>query len=126
MDGRAAVDRGDLQPARLRERLKFEQGAGFLAGLSLAVGVAVVRALEAQGFGPGLLSKVVGLTIVGFGGAPLYPLTVDRLYASAEHKIDSVSLGAICILASGTAVTLTVPTISGTHSAGTEQVGTTR
>ncbi len=29
---------------------KFEQGAGFLAGLSLAVGVAVVRALEAQGF----------------------------------------------------------------------------
>ncbi len=57
-------------------------------------------------FGPGLLSKVVGLTIVGFGGAPLYPLTVDRLYASAEHKIDSVSLGAICILASGTAVTL--------------------
>jgi BirA family biotin operon repressor/biotin-[acetyl-CoA-carboxylase] ligase len=29
---------------------KFEQGAGFLAGLSLAVGVAVVRALEAEGF----------------------------------------------------------------------------
>ena len=29
---------------------KFEQGAGFLAGLSLAVGVAVVRALESQGF----------------------------------------------------------------------------
>jgi BirA family biotin operon repressor/biotin-[acetyl-CoA-carboxylase] ligase len=29
---------------------KFEQGAGFLAGLSLAVGVAVVRALEAAGF----------------------------------------------------------------------------
>jgi len=28
----------------------FEQGAGFLAGLSLAVGVAVVRALEAEGF----------------------------------------------------------------------------
>ena len=44
--------------------------------------------------------------IVGFGGAPLYPLTVDKLYASAEYKIDSVSLGAICILASGTAVTL--------------------
>lgn len=29
---------------------KFEQGAGFLAGLSLAVGVAVVRALETAGF----------------------------------------------------------------------------
>ncbi len=29
---------------------KFEQGAGFLAGLSLAVGVAVLRALEAEGF----------------------------------------------------------------------------
>lgn len=29
---------------------QFEQGAGFLAGLSLAVGVAVVRALEADGF----------------------------------------------------------------------------
>jgi BirA family biotin operon repressor/biotin-[acetyl-CoA-carboxylase] ligase len=29
---------------------KFEQGAGFLAGLSLAIGVAVVRALEAAGF----------------------------------------------------------------------------
>ena len=28
----------------------FEQGAGFLAGLSLAVGVAAVRALEAEGF----------------------------------------------------------------------------
>lgn len=29
---------------------KFEQGAGFLAGLSLAVGVAVVRTLESEGF----------------------------------------------------------------------------
>ena len=57
-------------------------------------------------FAPGLLPRVAGLTIVGFGGAPLYPLTVDRLYASAEHKIDSISLGAICALASGTAVTL--------------------
>ena len=57
-------------------------------------------------FAPGLLLRVVGLTIVGFGGAPLYPLTVDRLYTSAEYKIDSISLGAICILASGTAVTL--------------------
>jgi len=29
---------------------RFEQGAGFLAGLSLAVGVAVARALEGEGF----------------------------------------------------------------------------
>lgn len=29
---------------------RFEQGAGFLAGLSLAVGVAVARALEAEGY----------------------------------------------------------------------------
>ena len=66
----------------------------------LAVGALVM------GFAPGLLPRVGGLILVGLGGAPLYPLTVDRLYASAEHKIDSISLGAICILASGTAVTL--------------------
>jgi len=66
----------------------------------LAVGAVVMC------FAPGLLPRVGGLLLVGFGGAPLYPLTVDRLYASAEHKIDSISLGAICILASGTAVTL--------------------
>ncbi len=29
---------------------RFEQGAGFLAGLSLAVGIALARALEAEGF----------------------------------------------------------------------------
>jgi BirA family transcriptional regulator, biotin operon repressor / biotin---[acetyl-CoA-carboxylase] ligase len=29
---------------------RFEQGAGYLAGLSLAVGVAIARALEAEGF----------------------------------------------------------------------------
>jgi hypothetical protein len=40
------------------------------------------------------------------GGGPLYPLTVDGLYASAEHKIDSITLGAYCALASATAVTL--------------------
>ena len=67
---------------------------------ALAVGALVMC------FAPGLLPRVAGLTLVGFGGAPLYPLTVDRLYASAEHKIDSISLGAICILASGVAVTL--------------------
>jgi predicted MFS family arabinose efflux permease len=55
---------------------------------------------------PGLPAKVIGLTIVGWGGAPLYPLTVDRLYRRAEAEVDSVSLGAICALASGTAVTI--------------------
>ena len=35
---------------------RFEQGAGFVAGLSLAVGVAVVRALEAEGL-PGVELK---------------------------------------------------------------------
>jgi predicted MFS family arabinose efflux permease len=68
--------------------------------LVLAVGALIMC------FAPGLLPRVAGLTIIGFGGASLYPLSVDRLYASAEHKIDSISLGAICILASGTAVTL--------------------
>ena len=57
-------------------------------------------------FGGGLLPRVAGLTIVGLGAGPLYPLDVDRLYVTAEHKIDSVSLGAICILAGGVAVTL--------------------
>jgi MFS family permease len=57
-------------------------------------------------FAPGLLPRVGGLIILGLGGAALYPLTVDRLYASAEHKIDSVGLGAVCALASGAAVTI--------------------
>jgi predicted MFS family arabinose efflux permease len=68
--------------------------------LTLAAGASVMA------FAPGLLPRVGGLVIVGFGGAPLYPLTVDRLYASAEHKVDSIGLGAICALASGAAVTL--------------------
>ncbi|MEA3184694.1 MAG: hypothetical protein QOJ74_1171 [Ilumatobacteraceae bacterium] len=75
------------------------------ATISVSFSVLAVGALV-MCFAPGLLPRVIGLVIVGFGGAPLYPLTVDRLYASAEHKIDSISLGAICILASGTAVTL--------------------
>jgi MFS family permease len=57
-------------------------------------------------FGPGIAWKVVGLTVVGFGGGPLYPLTVDRFYARAGHRLDSVSMGAFCALASGVAVTL--------------------
>ena len=44
--------------------------------------------------------------IVGFGGGPLYPLTVDAFYAKAGHRLDSVGMGAYCALASGVAVTL--------------------
>jgi predicted MFS family arabinose efflux permease len=57
-------------------------------------------------FGGGLLPRVAGLAIVGIGAGPLYPLDVDRLYLAAEHKIDSISLGAICMLAAGVAITL--------------------
>jgi len=55
---------------------------------------------------PGLPWKVLGLVVVGLGGAPLYPLTVDRLYRRAGDAVDSVALGAYCALASGVAVTL--------------------
>ncbi|MFZ4720428.1 MAG: MFS transporter [Ilumatobacteraceae bacterium] len=57
-------------------------------------------------FAPGLPAKVLGLAIVGFGGGPLYPLTVDRFYAEAGDHLDSVAMGAFCALASGAAVTL--------------------
>lgn len=57
-------------------------------------------------FAPGLPLKVAGLTLVGFGGGPLYPLTVDKFYARAGHTLDSVSMGAFCALASGAAVTI--------------------
>ncbi len=57
-------------------------------------------------FAPGLPLKVLGLAIVGFGGGPLYPLTVDAFYAKAGHRLDSVGMGAYCALASGVAVTL--------------------
>jgi predicted MFS family arabinose efflux permease len=56
-------------------------------------------------FGPGLAVKVIGLTVVGIGAAPLYPLTVDRFYGRVGDQLDSVSLGAYCALASGVAVT---------------------
>ncbi len=53
---------------------------------------------------PGLPAKVLGLVVVGFGSGPLYPLTLDRLSTDAGATVDSVSLGAIGALASGTAV----------------------
>jgi MFS family permease len=55
---------------------------------------------------PGIALKTVGVVTVGFGGGPLYPLTVDRLYARAEGAVDSISLGAICALASGVAIVI--------------------
>lgn len=78
----------------------FREGTITMGFITMAFGALVM------GFAPGLWPRVFGLLIVGFSCAPLYPLTVDRLYVSAERKIDSTSLGAICILASGTAVTL--------------------
>ena len=64
---------------------RFEQGAGFVAGLSLAVGVAVVRALEAEGL-PGVELKwpndlvhrhlKVGGILVELNGDALGPSTV--------------------------------------------------
>lgn len=57
-------------------------------------------------FAPGLPLKVLALTVVGIGGSPLYPLTVDAFYAKVGHRLDSVALGAFCALASGAAVTL--------------------
>ena len=83
---------------------RFDQGAGFLAGLSLAVGVAVVRALEAEGL-PGVELKwpndlihrhlKVGGILVELNGDALGPSTVVvgvglnvRLPASAKHDID--------------------------------------
>jgi BirA family transcriptional regulator, biotin operon repressor / biotin---[acetyl-CoA-carboxylase] ligase len=64
---------------------RFEQGAGFVAGLSLAVGVAVVHALEAEGL-PGVELKwpndlvhrhlKVGGILVELNGDALGPSTV--------------------------------------------------
>ncbi len=64
---------------------RFEQGAGFVAGLSLAVGVAVIRALEAEGL-PGVELKwpndliyrhlKVGGILVELNGDALGPSTV--------------------------------------------------
>ncbi|HQR11400.1 MAG TPA: biotin--[acetyl-CoA-carboxylase] ligase [Casimicrobiaceae bacterium] len=64
---------------------RFEQGAGYLAGLSLAVGVSVIRALEAEGL-PGVELKwpndlihrhlKVGGILVELNGDALGPSTV--------------------------------------------------
>jgi MFS family permease len=54
--------------------------------------------------GPGLAVRSVGLVIAGLGGGVLYPLAVEQLYV--REGGDTVSLGAVAALASGTAVTL--------------------
>ena len=83
---------------------RFDQGAGYLAGLSLAVGVAVIRALEAEGL-PGVELKwpndliyrhmKVGGILVELNGDALGPSSVVvgvglnvRLPATAKHDID--------------------------------------
>jgi BirA family transcriptional regulator, biotin operon repressor / biotin---[acetyl-CoA-carboxylase] ligase len=83
---------------------RFEQGAGYLAGLSLAVGVAVIRALEAEGISGVELKwpndlihrhlKVGGI-LVELNGDALGPSTVVvgiglnvRMPASAKRDID--------------------------------------
>ncbi len=77
-------------------------GEATIAVSFVAVGVGATTMC----FGPGLAVKVLGLAITAFGGGPLYPLTVDRLYRRAESSVDSTSLGAIGALASGAAVTI--------------------
>lgn len=54
--------------------------------------------------GPWLAVRTAGLVIVGIGAAALYPLSVDRLYL--REGADTVSLGAIAALASGTAIVI--------------------
>jgi MFS family permease len=70
---------------------------------SAAFGVCTVGALVMWA-GPGLWPRVIGLTIVSIGAGPLYPLAVDRLYE--RGAADTMALGAITALASGTAVTI--------------------
>ena len=70
---------------------------------SVSFGVAAIGALLMWA-GPGLWPRVVGLTIVALGAGGLYPLAVDRLYE--RGGADTVSLGFVTALASGTAVTI--------------------
>ena len=70
---------------------------------SYCFGLATIGTLV-MWMGPGLWTRVAGLTIVAIGAGPLYPLAVDRLY---DHEgADTVSLGFVTALASGTAVTI--------------------
>ena len=78
-----------------------------LGDRTVPIGFVVIgTGATAMCFAPGLPAKVLALAVVGIGGSPLYPLTVDAFYAKAGHRLDSVALGAFCALASGAAVTL--------------------
>ena len=57
-------------------------------------------------FMPNLALKALGVLVMGFSAGPLYPLTVDGLYLRASSRVDSVSLGAFCALASGVAISI--------------------
>jgi BirA family transcriptional regulator, biotin operon repressor / biotin---[acetyl-CoA-carboxylase] ligase len=107
----------------------FEQGAGFLAGLSLAVGVAVVRGLEAAGFAGielkwpndlvhgrrklgGILIEVSGdslgpsLTVIGVGVNVALPAAARREIAQSVTDLAALSTKPIdrnTVLASVTA-----------------------
>jgi cyanate permease len=54
--------------------------------------------------GPSLPVRCLGAALAAYGCGPLYPLSIDRLYA--RGGADSVSLGAVGALASGVGVTL--------------------
>lgn len=70
---------------------------------SLCFALATVGTLV-MWMGPGLWPRVAGLTIVAIGAGPLYPLAVDQLYE--RGGADTVLLGFVTALASGTAVTI--------------------
>ncbi|MEY4606734.1 MAG: MFS transporter [Ilumatobacteraceae bacterium] len=72
---------------------------------TLSVSFAVLGlAAVAMCFAGPLWARVAALTVAGIGGAPLYPLIVDRFYDTAGHRLDSVGLGAYSALASGVGV----------------------
>jgi MFS family permease len=103
----AAAAGGSFGVAMFVSRLVMPRVMAVTGSATVPLGFLVVGAgALLMCFGPGLAVKTLGVVAVGFGGGPLYPLTVDRLYARAEGAVDSISLGAICALASGVAVVL--------------------
>lgn len=76
-----------------------------LGDWTLAVSFAVLGVAAAALCLPlSLSARVVILTLGGAGAGPLYPLSIDRFYAAAGHRLDSVALGAYSALASGVGV----------------------
>jgi MFS family permease len=105
--GMAAAAGGSFGVAMFVSRLVMPRVMAVTGSATVPLGFLVVGAgALLMCFGPGLAVETLGVVAVGFGGGPLYPLTVDRLYARAEGAVDSISLGAICALASGVAVVL--------------------